>query len=94
MHAEKSPLAGKPVTIKKTSTHLQYPKWAGSKFHVEDWWDRVGGKSWMDSDGNPACLVYAMRSVNNKLPMDNEVLYGHQESGFGSLIHVSEIETE
>jgi hypothetical protein len=92
MHAEKSPLAGKTVIIKKTSTHFQYPKWGGTEFHIEDWWDRVGGRSWMFCDGNPACLVFAVRSAENKLPTDNEVLYGHAENGFGSLIHISEIE--
>ena len=92
MHNTPSPLAGKTARIKSDSTHMQYPDWAGSKIAIEDWWDRVAGKSWMNCDGNPACLIYAMRSADNDLPTDNEVLYGKREDGRGSLVHVSELE--
>jgi hypothetical protein len=92
MHDKPSPLAGKTVLIKKTSTHRQFPNWPGSKIAIEDWWDRAAGRSWMICDGNPACLIYAMRSADNDLPTDNEVLYGHREDGYGSLIHISEVE--
>jgi hypothetical protein len=59
-------------------------------FRLEDWWDRVAGQSWMDSDGNPAALHYAMRAGLNGLPTDDEVVYGKVGS-FGHLVHVSEI---
>lgn len=93
MHLEPSPLAGKSVRIREGVEHPQVPDFAGSEFHVEDWWDRVAGKSWMDCDGNPACMVYAIRTGTSKTPVptDNEVLYGHM-GPFGHLVHVSEIE--
>lgn len=65
MHKEMSKLAGKTVKIVKG-------EFAGQEYRVEDWWDRVYGKSWMDSNGNPAALEYALR----KVPFDDEVLYG------------------
>jgi hypothetical protein len=93
IHTQSSELAGKTVKIKENVTHPQYPTFGGSEFRVEDWWDRVSGKSWMYSNGNPACLFYAMRSAmqNPILPNDDEVLYG-KVGLFGSLVHISEIE--
>lgn len=64
----------------------------GETIRIEDWWDRVAGKSWMNCDGNPACLGYAMRTgmATERVPMDNEVVYG--KIGFaGYLVHVSEL---
>lgn len=81
IHKEKSNLAGKKVTLKD-----------GVKITIEDWWDRLTQKSWMDMNGNPACLKYAIRSASLNLPIDNEVLYGHTEDGLGNLVHISEIE--
>ena len=48
----------------------------------------------MFADGNPACLVYAMRTAfsKTKVPTDNEVVYGKTDNGLGHLLHVSEIE--
>jgi len=57
---------------------------------IEDWWQNLFGKSWMDADGNPAALKYAIRVAMEKLPMNNEVLYG-KVGGSGHLIHVSEL---
>lgn len=93
MHSEKSPLAGKTVRIKAHVTHAQVTDFGGSAYRVEDWQDRVMGKSWMFCDGNPACLVYAMRTGMSKhrVPTDDEVLYGKVGS-FGHLLHISEIE--
>lgn len=60
-------------------------------FRIEDWWDRLTGTSWMFSDGNPAAMIYAMRSAGG-LPLDDEVVYGKDiMSGLGHLVHVSEI---
>lgn len=84
-HNEPHPLAGKTVTIATG-------EYAGMRYRVEDYWDRVAGKSWMNCDGNPACLQYAMRTGTvDKVPTDDEVLYG-KLGPFGHLIHVSEIE--
>lgn len=61
------------------------------QIRIEDWWDRVTGGSWMDANGNPAALMYAMRSGITGLPIDNEVLYGKDSQGLGHLLHVSEV---
>lgn len=92
MEHSKSDLAGQKVKIKSHVKHLQDPHFGGSTFIVEDWWDRVTGRSWMICDGNPACLVYALRTVGTQVPLDNEVLYGHSEGGLGHLVHISEID--
>lgn len=86
-HSEASPLAGKTVAIKASVARA-----GGLEFRVEDWWDRVSGKSWKVSlaEGNPACCAYAARPTPD-VPHDDEVLYG-KIGPFGHLIHVSEIE--
>lgn len=83
IHAQPHPLAGRTVTV-----DLGYGD-GSEPFTIEDWWDRVGGGSWMDAAGNPACLKYAMRSAVAGLPLDNEVVYG--KAGFGHLVHDSEL---
>lgn len=82
-HEDKYEQAGKTVTVKKG-------KFAGQKYRIEDYWDRLGQGSWMDCVGNPACIQYAVRSAMERLPLDNEVLYGKIDY-LGYLIHVSEI---
>lgn len=62
----------------------------GAEIHVEDYWDRVTGGSWMFANGNPAALQYAMRSVFAGLPTDDEVVYGKVD-GLGHIVHVSEL---
>jgi hypothetical protein len=83
MHDTPHPLSGKRVTI----TAGQF---AGETYRIEDWWDRVAGKSWTVCDGNPACLEYAMRSASEGTGISDEVVYGHIGS-FGKLIHVSQL---
>ncbi len=90
MHDDKHPLAGTTVTVD-----------FGSKgningvhnIEVEDWWDHLTGGSWKWAEGNPACLMFAMRNgLNGRLVTDDEVLYGHDpESRLGHLFHESEI---
>lgn len=63
----------------------------GTEYHVEGYWDDITGGSWMNANGNPACMNYAIRSVGASLPLDNEVLYG-KIGPFGFLVHVSEVE--
>lgn len=91
-HPEPHPLAGQTVRIKEGVEHPQF-RIGGAEYRVEDWWDRVAGKSWMVCQGNPACLIYAMRSGFARIPTDNEVLYG-KVNGLGVLVHKSEIEME
>lgn len=82
IHKEPSELADKKVAF-KNNKEIQ--------ILIEDWWDRVSGTSWMFSDGNPACIKYALRSAAADLPIDNEVLYGKID-GIGHLVHISELE--
>ncbi|WP_019629598.1 hypothetical protein [Actinomadura atramentaria] len=81
LHSEPHPNAGQTVTIAAT----------GDSYVIEDWWDRVGGQSWMSSGGTIACLDYAIHSFNAGLPLDDEVVYGKTD-GLGYLHHVSELD--
>lgn len=83
-HKDASPLAGQTVTIKSG-------QFAGQEYRVEDWWDRLGLGSWMFAAGNPACIMYAIRTADDDLPIDDDVLYGKIGS-LGHLVHLSEIE--
>jgi len=91
MHNEQHPFAGKKMRIKAGVKHPHHPDFAGSIYHVEDWWDRLGLGSWMQCGSNTACLIYTRRLAINDLPMDNSVVYGKVGS-FGHLLHVSELE--
>ena len=92
---ERLDLAGKTVKIKKGILHPQVKDFGGSEYHIEGYWDEITGGSWMFADGNPACLIYAIRTSNPKtivkVPIDDEVLYG-KVGIFGHLVHISEIE--
>jgi hypothetical protein len=92
IHEQVSEFAGKKVKIKETSKHNQDANFGGSEFFVEDWWDKLSGKTWGSCEGNPACIVYSLRVIDNDLPLDNEVVYGKTPDGLGHLLHVSEIE--
>lgn len=91
-HLNRHELAGKTVHVKtrlplysqNNDPDTAVPLW------IEDWWDRVAGRSWMDGVGNPACLHYAARNGFAGLPLDDQVVYGHA-GGFGHLVHTSEI---
>lgn len=86
------PLAGQTVKLKKGVTDpAQGMVVGGASYRIEDYWKTLTGGSWMDADGNIAALHYAVRSVVNNLPMDDNVLYGKIGS-LGHLVHVSEIE--
>ena len=93
IHAKVSPLAGKTIKIRSQIKHLQDPNFGGSDFIIEDWYDRIMGKSWMFCDGNPACLIYAIRTGTSEFPIpnDNEVLYGKTPNGLGHLVHINEL---
>lgn len=89
IHTKQSELANTTVLIKKEASQL-----GGQEIRVEDWWDRVGGGSWMDATGNPACLGYAARTGFSKepIPLNNDVIYGKID-GLGYLVHISELES-
>lgn len=90
IHKELHPLAGKTVRIKEGATHPQIEGFGGAPFQVEDFWDRVMGRSWKTCDGNFAATLYATRIAANQLPMDDEVVYG-KIGPFGHLVHISEL---
>jgi hypothetical protein len=89
-HDEPSPLAMTTVTLGAVMPDARGMVIEGAQYHVEDWWDRVSGQSWMSSDGNPAAMQYAIRSGMGGGRIDDEVLYGKID-GFGHLVHISEI---
>ena len=99
-HKEQHPMAGVTLRIKEGVTDpLQKQVVGGAKYTVEDWWDRLTGKSWALSDGNPAAMQYGMRLglSENSTPLDDEVVYGKIVSDvggfeFGHLVHVTELE--
>jgi len=51
----------------------------------------VFGRSWLGQDGNPVCLMFALRLKHEGLPKDGQVYYGHIE-GLGELVHETELE--
>lgn len=61
-----------------------------SEIEIEDLWENVYGSSWRCAEGNPACLIYAIRSITDNLPTDDKVYYG-KINGLGHLVHESEI---
>lgn len=93
IHKKPSEYAGKTVKLKATTVGMR-----GKLFEVEDYWDRVDGKSWMNCVGSIAVLSYSIRAgvANNlgiAIPLNDEVLYGKID-GDGHLIHVCELDTE
>jgi hypothetical protein len=91
-HVTMHPLAGQTVKVEPAAPVFGHSDASPFAFRIEDWNDRVFGQSWMDMDGHPASLGYAMRSAAGDLPLDNEVVYGKDEVGMGHLVHVSEFE--
>lgn len=85
---ETHPLAGQEVKIKQGQMK-------GVIIRVEDWWQNVYGDSWGETTGNPACMQYALRIVNQDfyVPPDDEVIYGKIGS-LGHLVHVTELEEQ
>lgn len=90
MHGTPHPLAGQTVTVTPTAAVYGHADAKPFEFRIEDWNDRVFGRSWMDMNGHPASLGYAMRSAVGGLPTDNEVVYGKDGHGLGHLVHVNE----
>ncbi len=89
-HEEKHPLAGQEVELIPEFDHKQYPNM--DSLVIEDWWDHLTGGSWQNAIGNPAAMVYGMRTglASYAVPIDDEVVYGKYKS-MGVLVHVSEI---
>jgi len=86
------------VTLKNGITHPQFGDLSGCEIRIEGYWNDLTGGSWRGAVGNPAALMYAVRTgfnnganSDNRIPLDDEVLYGKYD-GLGLLIHVNEIE--
>ncbi|AXH67359.1 hypothetical protein SEA_WOFFORD_220 [Streptomyces phage Wofford] len=67
MHSSRHPLAGQTVTVKSGP-------YAGQSYKIEDWFDRVVGKSWKDLAfrNHGAATKYAQSGQ----PNNDEVVYG------------------
>ena len=89
--------AGKTVKVKDgVGKGLQVDDMSGMDFVIEDWCENVLGVSWMQANGNPAAMEYAIRSAingsNNNVPLfSNDVVYG-KIGGFGHLFHINELD--
>lgn len=93
---EKYKYAGKKLKVREGVGLLTTGQMGeGQIFEAEDYWINLpGNKSWMWSDGNPACLEYAMRTALQTLKVptfDDLVVYGKID-GFGHLFHETELE--
>ncbi len=64
----------------------------GSEVRVEGLWHEITGGSWMTAQGNPAAMIYGMRSAFADLPTDDNVYYVKDDGGLGHLVHESELE--
>lgn len=86
---------GKKFKVRESSTHKQFKEFGGSIIEIEGYWSEVHGEEWPKSveNGNPAAIIYMLRTIDNNLPIDNKVLYGKIGS-FGHLVHVSELDEE
>ena len=95
MHEKSHKFAGKTVKLKEDIQHPQFGNIGGKEVQIEDYWDKVYGMSWKVSDGNPAAMIYGIRTGTSDkvIPMDDEVVYG-KLNGLGLLINEVEIEGE
>lgn len=91
-HANPHPLAGQRARLRAGVTDpVRGMVTSGAEFDVEDWWDRLTGKSWTNTAGNPAAFQYGVRIFGiGTIPLDDEVVYG-KIGAFGHLVHNSEI---
>lgn len=99
IHKDPHPLAGKKAKLTQDFNPPkvgEYDYLVGGTVIIEDWWNRVIGKSWKDCNGNPGTLIYAIRTGFSpySVPNDDEVVYVKDEAGLGHLIHVIELDQE
>ena len=57
---------------------------------IEDEDIAVFGGSWGDQQGNPACLLYAVRSAQDHIPFGGKVYYG-KIGCLGEVVHETEL---
>lgn len=92
IHDTIHPMSGARVRIKmktpdRTLDGLEHD------FRIEDWADRVMGRSIWDSAGNFAIMNYAMRRPDAMASFSDECVYGKVD-GLGYIIHTDEIVEE
>lgn len=83
IHKAKYEHAGKTVQIIAG-------QFKGEEYRLEDYWDRISPEPWGMSDGNPACIEYAIRTSTEGVPADDEVVYG-KVGNLGKLMHVTQL---
>jgi hypothetical protein len=86
MKRESFKFSGQTVKIKP-----EVKNYGGEEILIEDYCENIFGGSWMFANGNPAALQYAVRVGLEKLPIDNEVVYG-KIGMLGKLFHVTELD--
>lgn len=92
IHEKRHALCGRLVYLRNPIEDPMTGQMVG-RIEVEDWWDRVAGYGWQESEshGNIAARVYGVRAEVHGLPLDDNVVYGYDDGGFGHLIHTLEI---
>ncbi|GAB3550664.1 hypothetical protein [Spirosoma fluminis] len=88
IHETPSPLAGKTVQIKSYVS-----EYGGQILEVEDWWDRIAGRSWVESEDRPETRIYPFRAGFERLTPDNDVVFGSIGDN-KLLMHLSELVTD
>lgn len=59
---------------------------------IEDTDEKVFGGSWKWQTGNPACMIFAMRSVMDNVDAITETVYYGKVGSMGELVCESELE--
>lgn len=85
IHPEPHPQAGQTVELVDARFLI------GSKVTIEDWYDRLDGRSWQERR-KPVEVIYGAYATRYGLPLDDEVVYGKNENDCGCILHQSEIE--
>jgi hypothetical protein len=93
VHSNPHPLAGQTVRLRAGVTDpIREMVTGGAQFRLEDWFDRLVGKSWANAAGNPAAFQYGLRVFHiGHIRLDDEVVYG-KIGNLGHLVHNSEIQ--
>ncbi len=85
-HTSEFPGAGKTYTIKSCDPVLN-----GATIRVEDYWDRVMGSEFWTSAIHPMGPRFMLRREQARFPMNEEIVYGKDQHGFGVMVHVTEL---
>lgn len=95
---DKFKYAGKTVKVKEGVGNNTFGEdMSGMSFTIEDWAINLWhGTSWMDMNGNPAALEYAMRTGfngrNNNVPTFSDDVLGGKIGAYSHLFHINELD--